>query len=70
MKTVITVLSLAVLATTSAMAQAPKVKTNRADAARHLRYELRDDTVLGPQPWWRTQNWCLDARGVIYLCRQ
>jgi hypothetical protein len=70
MKTLITVLSLAAFATASAMAQAPKLKTTKADAARHMRYELRDDTVLGPQPWWRTQNWCLDARGVIYLCRQ
>jgi hypothetical protein len=33
MKTLITVLSLATLATTSAMAQAPKVKAIRGDAA-------------------------------------
>jgi hypothetical protein len=70
MKPVITVLSLAALATTSAMAQAPRVKITKADAARHMRNELRDESVLGPQPWWRTQNWCLDARGVIFLCRQ
>jgi hypothetical protein len=31
-------------------------------------YERRDNTVLGPQPWWRTQNWC-DDRGVLFLCR-
>ena len=32
-------------------------------------YEHRDNTMLGPQPWWRTQNWC-DDRGVLFLCRQ
>jgi hypothetical protein len=32
-------------------------------------YERRDNTMLGPQPWWRTQNWC-DDRGVLFLCRQ
>jgi hypothetical protein len=32
-------------------------------------YERRDDTILGPQPWWRTQNWC-DDRGVLFLCRK
>ena len=31
-------------------------------------YERRDNTMLGPQPWWRTQNWC-DDRGVLFLCR-
>ena len=31
-------------------------------------YGNRDNTVLGEQPWWRTQNWC-DDRGVLYLCR-
>ena len=31
-------------------------------------YERRDNTMLGPQPWWRTQNWC-DDRGFLYLCR-
>ena len=30
--------------------------------------EGRDDSVLGPQPWWRTQNWC-DANGTLFLCR-
>jgi hypothetical protein len=30
--------------------------------------ERRDNTMLGPQPWWRTQNWC-DDRGVLFLCR-
>jgi hypothetical protein len=30
--------------------------------------ERGDNTVLGPQPWWRTQNWC-DDRGVLFLCR-
>jgi hypothetical protein len=32
-------------------------------------YERRDNTMLGPQPWWRTQNWC-DDNGVLFLCRQ
>jgi hypothetical protein len=27
-----------------------------------------DNTRLGDQPWWRTQNWC-DERGVLSLCR-
>src|SRR6516165_3053163 len=27
--------------------------------------EGRDNSVLGPQPWWRTQNWC-DANGTLY----
>jgi len=31
-------------------------------------YERRDNTMLGPQPWWRTQNWC-DDHGVLFLCR-
>jgi len=31
-------------------------------------YGRRDNTMLGPQPWWRTQNWC-DDRGVLFLCR-
>ncbi len=31
-------------------------------------YNNRDSTVLGEQPWWRTQNWC-DDRGFLYLCR-
>jgi hypothetical protein len=31
--------------------------------------ERRDNTVLGQQPWWRTQNWC-GAGGVLFLCRQ
>jgi hypothetical protein len=31
-------------------------------------YGNGDNTVLGEQPWWRTQNWC-DARGVLFLCR-
>ena len=35
---------------------------------RELMLEGRDNTVLGPQPWWRTQNWC-DANGTLYLCR-
>jgi hypothetical protein len=35
---------------------------------RELMLEGRDNTVLGPQPWWRTQNWC-DANGYLYLCR-
>jgi hypothetical protein len=30
--------------------------------------ERRDNTMLGPQPRWRTQNWC-DDRGVLFLCR-
>jgi len=30
--------------------------------------EGRDNSVLGPQPWWRTQNWC-DANGTLFLCR-
>jgi hypothetical protein len=30
--------------------------------------EGRDNWVLGPQPWWRTQNWC-DANGTLFLCR-
>jgi len=30
--------------------------------------ERRYNTVLGPQPWWRTENWC-DDRGVLFLCR-
>ena len=35
---------------------------------RELMLEGRDNTVLGPQPWWRTQNRC-DANGTLYLCR-
>jgi hypothetical protein len=35
---------------------------------RRARDERRDNTVLGQQPWWRTQNWC-DADGVLFLCR-
>ena len=35
---------------------------------RELMLEGRDNTVLGPQPWWRTQNWC-DANGTLFLCR-
>ena len=35
---------------------------------RELMLEGRDNTVLGPQPWWRTQNWS-DANGYLYLCR-
>jgi hypothetical protein len=35
---------------------------------RRERNERRDNTVLGQQPWWRTQNWC-DADGVLFLCR-
>jgi hypothetical protein len=35
---------------------------------RELMFEGRDNTVLGPQPWWRTQNWC-DANGTLFLCR-
>jgi hypothetical protein len=35
---------------------------------RSERDERRDNTVLGQQPWWRTQNWC-DAGGVLFLCR-
>jgi hypothetical protein len=31
-------------------------------------FERRDNTMLGPQPWWRTQNWC-DDHGVLFLCR-
>ena len=31
-------------------------------------FEGRDNSVLGPQPWWRTQNWC-DANGTLFLCR-
>jgi hypothetical protein len=27
-----------------------------------------ENTTLGDQPWWRTQNWC-DERGVLSLCR-
>jgi hypothetical protein len=30
--------------------------------------EGRDNAMLGPQPWWRTQNWC-DANGFLFLCR-
>ena len=30
--------------------------------------EGRDNAMLGPQPWWRTQNWC-DANGTLFLCR-
>jgi hypothetical protein len=30
--------------------------------------EGRDNTVLGPQPWSRTQNWC-DVNGALVLCR-
>jgi hypothetical protein len=35
-----------------------------------LRDERRDDATsgLGTQPWSRTQNWCTDARGAIFLC--
>jgi hypothetical protein len=33
-----------------------------------VRDERRDNTVLGVQPWWRTENWC-DDRGVLFLCR-
>jgi hypothetical protein len=33
-----------------------------------VRDESRDTTILGDQPWWRTENWC-EARGVIFLCR-
>jgi hypothetical protein len=33
-----------------------------------MRDERRDNTVLGDQPWWRTENWC-DDRGVLFLCR-
>jgi hypothetical protein len=36
---------------------------------REVRDERRDNTILGDQPWWRTENWCVDARGVIFLCR-
>jgi hypothetical protein len=35
---------------------------------RELTLEGRDNSVLGPQPWWRTQNWC-DANGFLFLCR-
>ena len=38
------------------------------ESRRELMLEGRDNTVLGPQPWWRTQNWC-DANGTLYLCR-
>src|ERR1700731_991315 len=34
------------------------------------RRERRDSTILGDQPWWRTQNWCVDAGGFIFLCRK
>jgi hypothetical protein len=34
----------------------------------YMRAERPDDTTLGPQPWWRTENWC-DDRGVLFLCR-
>jgi hypothetical protein len=30
----------------------------------------RRDTTLGAQPWSRTENWCVDARGGIVLCDQ
>jgi len=30
---------------------------------REVMREGRDNSVLGPQPWWRTQNWC-DAKGT------
>jgi hypothetical protein len=29
---------------------------------------LEGRSVLGPQSWWRTQNWC-DANGTLFLCR-
>ena len=29
-----------------------------------------DNTRLGDQPWWRTQNWCLGTRGAISLCER
>ena len=35
---------------------------------REVMREGRDNSVLGPQPWWRTQNWC-DANGTLFLCR-
>ena len=35
---------------------------------RELTLEARDNSVLGSQPWWRTQNWC-DANGTLHLCR-
>jgi hypothetical protein len=35
-----------------------------------MRAERRDNTILGAQPWWRTENWCVDARGGIFLCRR
>jgi hypothetical protein len=35
---------------------------------RELMREGRDNSVLGPQPWWRTQNWC-DANGTLSVCR-
>ncbi len=34
----------------------------------YLRAERPGDTTLGPQPWWRTENWC-DDRGFLFLCR-
>jgi hypothetical protein len=49
MKTLITVLTLAALATTSAMAQAPKVKTIKADAANiYQSYSQGNQTFPNP----------------------
>jgi hypothetical protein len=62
-----------------AFAQAPNSRqTSRQESSRApvytpdysvRQYGNRDTTVLGDQPWWRTQNWCVDARGTIFLCR-
>ena len=34
----------------------------------YMRAERPDEPTLGPQPRWRTENWC-DDRGVLFLCR-
>ena len=34
----------------------------------YMHAERPGDTTLGPQPWWRTENWC-DDRGFLFLFR-
>jgi hypothetical protein len=50
------------------MAQQKRHDLYEQQRRRDLVLEGRANSVLGPQPWWRTQNWC-DANGTLFLCR-
>ena len=50
------------------MGQQQRYHLHEQQRRREPMLEGRDNSVLGPQPWWRTQNWC-DANGTLFLCR-